>query len=221
VTVSLAAAIDAPARTADVLARRISQEILDGVFPPGTRLREVSLSERYAVSRTPVREALIILSTLGLVELLPNRGAKVLKLSGADISDVYLVRAVLEAEAARRAAAHPAEQFIATLHFSCDRLGKLHHAPAGEQLAADTFFHYAIAEASGSPRLHGMIRQVCAIPEAYRSSTPYTSHDMVAAEEQHRAVAEAIERRRPAQASRLMRSHVEWAGELAVTRLIV
>jgi DNA-binding GntR family transcriptional regulator len=221
VSVPLTASIDAPARTADVLARRISQEILDGVFPPGTRLREVNLSERYAVSRTPVREALIMLSTLGLVELLPNRGATVLRLSEADITDVYLVRAVLEAEAARRAATRADEQLLATLEFSCDRLARLHHAPAADQLAADTFFHYTIAEASGSVRLHGMIRQVCAIPEAYRSSTPYTPQDMVAAEQQHRAVAEAIGCRRPSQASRLMRSHVEWAAELAVVRLIV
>ncbi len=219
-TIPLAVPVDGPSRTADVVARKISQEILDGLFPPGTRLREVTLSERYAVSRTPVREALIMLSSLGLVELSPNRGATVLRLSESDIADVYLVRAVLESEAARRAATRADEGLLATLDFSCDRLARLHHAAAVDQLAADTFFHYTIAEAAGSPRLHAMIRQVCAVPEAYRSTTPYTPRDMTAAEQQHRAVADAIGNRRPAQAAKLMRSHVEWAGELAVTRLI-
>src|SRR5256885_463802 len=64
-------------------------------------------------------------------------------------------------------------------------------APAGEQLAADTFFHYTIAGASGSPRLHALIRQVSAIPEAYRSVIAYTGGDMAEAERQHRAIAGA------------------------------
>jgi DNA-binding GntR family transcriptional regulator len=206
-------------RAADLVARRISQAILDGAFPPGTRLREVTLSQQYGVSRTPIREALIMLSTLGLVELSPNRGATVLRLRDDDVTDVYLVRAVLEAEAARLAAGRATEELLATLDFSCDRLAMLHTAPAADQLAADTFFHYAIAEAAGSPRLHAMIRQICAVPEAYRASTPYTAGDMCAAERQHRAVADAIRRRKPGDAAKRMRTHIEWAGRLAVLRL--
>jgi DNA-binding GntR family transcriptional regulator len=98
-------------------------------------------------------------------------------------------------------------------------MADLHGAPASEQLAADTFFHYTIAEASGSPRLHALIRQVSAIPEAYRSSMPYTSGDMTEAERQHRAIAAAIRRRSHARARELMGSHVAWAGRLAVERL--
>ena len=84
----------------------------------------------------------------------------------------------------------------------CDRMGELHDAPASEQLAADTVFHYTIAEASGSPRLHALVRQVSAIPEAYRSGIPYTSGDMIEAERQHRAIAVAIRRRSEANARR-------------------
>lgn len=98
-------------------------------------------------------------------------------------------------------------------------MGELREAPASEQLAADTQFHYTIAEASGSPRLHGLVRQVSAIPEAYRSAIPYTPADMGEAERQHRGIAAAIQRRRGDEARRLMRSHVEWAGRLAVDRL--
>lgn len=98
-------------------------------------------------------------------------------------------------------------------------LGELHQSPASEQLAADTQFHYTIAEASGSPRLHALVRQVSAIPEAYRSAIPYTGADMGEAERQHRAIAEAIRQRSHERARRLMRSHVEWAGRLAIDRL--
>jgi len=206
-------------RTADVVARRIGQAILAGEIAPGTRLREETLAKQFSVSRTPVREALIMLSASGLAEVEPNRGATVLQLTADDVAEVYHLRALLESESAALAARRASLETAELLGKVCDRMGELHHAPASEQLAADTFFHYTIAEASGSPRLHALVRQVSAIPEAYRSSMPYTSGDMTEAERQHRAIAAAIRGRSHAQARALMHGHVTWAGKLAVERL--
>ncbi|MGC9961106.1 MAG: GntR family transcriptional regulator [Acidimicrobiales bacterium] len=206
-------------RTADAVARRIAQSILDGELMPGTRLTEEALAARYEVSRTPIREALIALSTNGLVELTRNRGATVLQLTAADVTDVYQLRALLESEAARLAAPKVTAELADLLDKSCDRLAELHGAPASEQLAADTFFHYTIAAASGSARLQALIRQVSAVPEAYRSFIAYTGDDMSEAERQHRAIAAALRRHRSAQARSLMRAHVSWAGRLALLRL--
>jgi len=86
-------------------------------------------------------------------------------------------------------------------------------------LEEDTAFHYGIAEASGSPRLYALIRQVSAIPEGYRSSIPYSSQDLTEAERQHRAIAGALRNGRCQEAAALMRSHVGWAGRLAVRSL--
>jgi DNA-binding GntR family transcriptional regulator len=206
-------------RTADVVARRIAQAILSGELAPGTRLREETLARSFSVSRTPVREALILVSASGLAHLEPNRGATVLQLTAEDVSEVYQLRAVLESESAALAAGRITPETAALLLKICDRMGELHQAPASEQLAADTQFHYTIAEASGSPRLHALVRQVSAIPEAYRSAIPYTGADMGEAERQHRGIADAIRQQDHKQARRLMRSHVEWAGRLAVERL--
>jgi DNA-binding GntR family transcriptional regulator len=206
-------------RTADVVARRIGQAILSGEIPPGTRLREETLAQQFLVSRTPVREALILLSANGLVDVEPNRGATVLQLTAEDVTDVYDLRALLESESAALAARRSTPDVADLLAKICDRMGELHDAPPSEQLAADTYFHYTIAEASGSPRLLALVRQVSAIPEAYRSSIPYTSQNMAEAERQHRAISVAIRHRRHAQARELMRSHVLWAGQLAVERL--
>jgi DNA-binding GntR family transcriptional regulator len=206
-------------RTADVLARRLSKAILDGDLAPGTRLREATLAATYDVSRTPIREALIALSTSGLVALERNRGATVLQRSSADVREIYHLRSVLEAEAASLAASRATPELLALLDASCDRLAELHDAPASEQLAADTTFHYAIAEASGSGRLSSCIRQISAIPEAYRSSFAYSGEDMTEAERQHRAVGSALRKHRRSEAARAMRSHVEWAGGLALSRL--
>jgi DNA-binding GntR family transcriptional regulator len=206
-------------RTADVVARRLAQAILSGDLPPGTRLREQNLARSFSVSRTPVREALILLSASGLAHLEPNRGATVLQLTAADVSEVYHLRAVLESESAAMAAGRITPEVTVLLFKICDRMAELHEAPASEQLAADTEFHYTIAEASGSSRLHALVRQVSAIPVAYRSAIAYTRADMGEAERQHRGIAGAIRRQDHGEARRLMRSHVEWAGRLAVDRL--
>lgn len=206
-------------RTADVVARRLAQAILSGEIAPGTRLGEENLASTFSVSRTPVREALIVLSATGLVQLAANRGATVLQLTADDVAEVYHLRAVLEAESAAMAAGRITAELAGLLLAICDRMAELHQAGASEQLAADTQFHYTIAEASGSPRLHDLVRQVSAIPEAYRSAIPYTAADMTEAERQHRRIAGAIQRRDGGEARRLMQSHVEWAGRLAVDRL--
>jgi DNA-binding GntR family transcriptional regulator len=204
---------------AEIVARRVSQDIVSGALLPGTRLTEETLAQTYAVSRTPIREALILLSGRGLVELTRNRGATVLQLSAADVLEIYHLRALLESESARLAAKRATRELAEVLQRSCDRLATLHEAPASEQLAADTYFHYSIADASGSRRLTSLIHQVCAIPEAYRSSIAYTPADMQEAQTQHRAIATAIGRHRSSEASKLMQYHVGWAGKMAVSRL--
>ncbi len=204
---------------ADITARRISQAILSGVLTPGTRLREESLAATYGVSRTPIREALILLKGMGLVDLTRNRGATVLQLTVHDIAEVYHVRALLESEAARLASRRATDDLAQMLDKSCDRMAELHWAPPAEQLAADTGFHYTIALASGSQRLYTMIRQVSAIPEAYRSTIAYSPEDMAMAEGQHRAVVTALRKKQSAEAGKLMRRHIDWACGLAVQRL--
>jgi len=206
-------------RTADVLARRLGQAIISGEIAPGARLREEAVARQFSVSRTPVREALITLSASGLVDVEPNRGATVLQLTADDVAEVYHLRALLESESAALAARRSTLELADLLGKICDQMGDLGDAPASEQLAADTSFHYTIADASGSPRLHALIRQVSAIPEAYRSSIPYTRADMTEAERQHRTIVAAIGRRSQTQARALMLSHVTWAGRLAVERL--
>jgi DNA-binding GntR family transcriptional regulator len=206
-------------RTADVVAQRLAQAILSGELAPGTRLREETLARSFSVSRTPVREALILLSASGLAHLEPNRGATVLQLTADDVSEVYHLRAVLESESAAMAAGRITAEVAELLFKICDTMSGLRESAASEQLAADTQFHYTIAEASGSPRLHALVRQMSAIPEAYRSAIPYTAADMGEAERQHRRIATAIRRRDDGEARRLMRSHVEWAGRLAGDRL--
>jgi len=81
---------------ADDIAVLIEEAIVSGELAPGSVLRQEQLSERFGVSRTPVREALRRLAALGLVSFIPNRGVRVRTLSHEELREAFLVRAELE-----------------------------------------------------------------------------------------------------------------------------
>src|ERR1700742_2314201 len=70
-----------------------------GDLAPGARVPERNLCERFAISRTPLREALKVLAAEGLIELLPNRGARVATLNDNNLTEIFEVIGILEAEA--------------------------------------------------------------------------------------------------------------------------
>jgi DNA-binding GntR family transcriptional regulator len=89
---------------ADEIALEVEREIVTGELAPGTVLRQEHLSERFSVSRTPVREALRQLAARGLVSFEPNRGVRVRTLSRSELYEAFLVRAELESLATALAA---------------------------------------------------------------------------------------------------------------------
>lgn len=91
-------------RRADRIRQSLEQEIVTGRLPPAARLDEVRLAERFQVSRTPVREALMQLSASGLVEIRPRQGATVAELGLKRMVEMFEVMAELEGLCARLAA---------------------------------------------------------------------------------------------------------------------
>ncbi len=101
------------------LADQLRDMILAGDFEPGERLQEIELSARFGVSRTPLREALKVLSSEGLVTLAPNKGAAITQLSDEELAEVFPVMGALEGLAGELAAVHITDAEIAdveTLH---------------------------------------------------------------------------------------------------------
>ena len=84
--------------------KHLRDAILSGLLAPGKRVSEPAIAEQLGLSRTPIREALQYLAKEGLVEMVPNKGARVRQLALKEIKEVYQVRAFLEAEGARLAA---------------------------------------------------------------------------------------------------------------------
>ena len=91
------------------LREKIEEEIAIGVFKPGTRLDEAELAVRFGVSRTPIREALIQLASMGILQIRPRRGAVVPKLTPHRLVEMFEVMAELEAMCGRLAARRMSE----------------------------------------------------------------------------------------------------------------
>ncbi|WP_430446735.1 GntR family transcriptional regulator [Sphingorhabdus contaminans] len=115
------------------IALRIATEIVDGAIAPLARITETPLAERFEVSRGPVREALRILDSTGLVRLLPRRGAVITELSVEDVADLFEVRAVLFGLAAKRFASSRNDKDLLQLEGNVAKLAQLARE-AGEEV---------------------------------------------------------------------------------------
>lgn len=105
----------------------IRDMIVEGELAPGPRISERALCQRFGVSRTPLREALKVLASEGLVELTPNRGARVVRLTEQDAEEMFEVMGTLEALAGELAAKRITGEQLAelkALHYQM----ALHHA---------------------------------------------------------------------------------------------
>jgi DNA-binding GntR family transcriptional regulator len=143
--------------------------ILEGALAPGERLRAEAVAERLGTSRTPVREALLMLEREGLVVVEPHRGAVVRAFDAADLLDLYEVRALVEPHAALRAATRIEPQALERLRRLCEKAERP-DATVDEQITGNEEFHALIAAAAGSPRLLAALRAVAGIPHAFRAA---------------------------------------------------
>jgi DNA-binding GntR family transcriptional regulator len=188
--------------------------ILSGDLEPAQRLRADALAKRMGTSRTPVREALLVLEREGLVANLPNRGAMVRTFDADDLLDLYDVRAVLEPHAALRAARRMTDEDIDKMSDLCDQAEESDSSDkrsVERQILLNNEFHGLIVEAADSPRLQEALRGNAGIPVDFRSafwSDDDQRHRSLAL---HREILWGIERRDGTLAETAMRLHLEQA----------
>lgn len=198
----------------------IRQAIVDGRVVPGQRLKEEELAQQLGISRTPIREALLVLQTEGLVDAAPNRGATVRAYDLADLEDMYELRALLEGHAARLAASRVTPSQIEDLRASCGRFEML---LAGADLQAlvkeNAFFHETVLVAADSERLTGMVHQVIAMPLVYKSYIWYSPEQATASYHYHRQLTNVLERGDAQRAEFIMREHVYEARDVLIQHM--
>jgi len=192
----------------------LRERIASGGFGPGTWLREHTVATSLGLSRTPVREALRLLAAEGVVELVHNRGARVVSWSAEDIDEAYRLRALIEGYGAGLAAERADAACVAELRGLQERYEQaiggqdpqLTSAPTSAQCNDD--FHAAVLAASGSARLPVLVAVVSSAPLVRRVLHSYDDDDRRRSVMAHRDVITAIANGDADLATSAMSSHI-------------
>jgi DNA-binding GntR family transcriptional regulator len=181
--------------------------ILEGEIAPGARLRAEALAERFGTSRTPIREALLMLEREGLVSVEPHRGAIVRSFDPADLLDLYEVRALIEPYAALRAATRITTEQLERMRVLCDKAER-RGTKVTDQIAYNEEFHRIVTEAAQSPRLTSALRAVAGIPREFRTAFWANEEQRAQSLFCHRELVSALGARQSELAEAVMRMHV-------------
>ena len=200
----------------DAVANIIRRAILRGEILPGQRLREAELAAQLGVSRTPVREAMLLLHSEGLLDLAPSRGATVRIYELDELLLFYDLRQRLEGYAARRAATKITGIELRDLENSCTRMEALEVGDIVPHNEENIYFHSRVLEVVGNDRLSYIVKGLLEIPlpykRAYWAEAENSNHSM----RWHRRIVEALQDKDPDAAELAMRNHLEDAGKRTV-----
>jgi DNA-binding GntR family transcriptional regulator len=193
--------------------------IVDGRLEAGERYSVAQLAERFGVSRTPVREALLVLERQGVVRFERNRGVRVLETTAHDLEEVFELRLLLEVPATRRACELLSADDLAALDHELAAMSALaREGDEGAFMAHDKAFHEVILRASGNRRLTTIVSQLRDHVRFRGASTVGRSRDLDAIRSEHVAILEALHARDPRAAADAMRAHLLETGRLLLAQ---
>jgi DNA-binding GntR family transcriptional regulator len=185
---------------------------------PGERVTESSLAEQLHVSKTPVREALLRLESIGLIEAEGARGGRIVSLSADTIRHSFEIRAALEVHAARLAALHATAEAAAEVQKLAteSRVASERHDVESYR-TLDRRFHLAVVEAIENPRLTGLIDDAITLTWTLRSRDVPMADDSVDSAMEHETIAAAIALRDATAAADAMFEHLRTLWRIVLT----
>jgi DNA-binding GntR family transcriptional regulator len=210
----------------DPVYRELRRLIIEGVYPPGTRLVEERLAGDLGVSRTPVRQALARVAAEGLARIYPNRGAVVRTFTRDDLVQNFDLRAVLEGLAAHQAAARITEaqlealdRVAAALEASLDQRFEAHNDEVHYLVRHNHIFHSTIIAASGNQRLADILPLVVDVPLQFRSFYWYSHEERRISNFFHRSILNALRGRDADRARAMMQEHIYFGRDFLLKSL--
>ena len=209
----------APIALYQEVAERLRQRIFSHELPPGTWVDEQALAEHYGISRTPLREALKVLASEGLVTLKPRRGCYVTEISERDLDEVFAVMSMLEGECARSSATKASAADL-------ERLRAIHTdlenaAAAGDIdgfFEANQAFHLALQEIADNRWLLQVIEDLRKVIKLSRHHSLFSEGRLAQSLAEHRDILQALLARDGSRAEELMRTHI-LSGRAALARI--
>lgn len=197
---------------------QVREDIIALRLPPGCDLDEASLEERFGVSRTPVREALIRLASDGLIVLLPNRGARVTHIDISDVPQVFEALELCQRATIRWAAMRRAPENIAELRQTNQKfLAAAKNGDSELMGEVNKEFHMIIGRICGNRYFESLYSSLLAVSlrlartafgYAPRSGEAHEAYYMEVVR-QHDAMIQAIENKNPEEAETLARVHTD------------
>lgn len=192
------------------LVDRLRELIIEDQLEPGEKIPERTLCESFAVSRTPLREALKVLASEGLVKLEPNRGARVTRVTIEELSMAFPVLAALEAVAGELACKRIKAAEISAIRRYHDAM--MRHFEKGDRSAyfkANQKIHDAILAAAGNAILSQQHQSVATIVRRARYLANADGQRWAQAISEHVEILEALQARDGSRLANLMRQHQE------------
>jgi len=190
--------------------------IVNGELKPGQTLIEAELAAQLGVSRAPLREAINILGTQGLVEIVPYHGTKVKKLARKDIEELYSIRSLMEGFAIQRIiASGRTQEVVAELRAICDSMMEAAEADDLRQVnELDRHFHDTLVASSKNDLLVMLWSTVSMRVRQVMSLRNRSRRNLLEIAGNHLIIVDAIGREEVEEAVRLVHHHVGTAGDL-------
>lgn len=193
-------------RIADIL----RQKIISGEYPLGMQLSEKEIGQELDVSRTPIREALLLLQMEGMVTILPQSGTFVFKPSEEDTVHLCNMRNILEAAAIRLAAEIQDKTVFQQLEDNIEESGRwLREGRLEACHGLDTQFHRMLIQASGNPFLIDGYKIISDRLLALRQLLPLTQKRIASGLKQHKQIVDAIKANDLSLAEAVVHTHVD------------
>ncbi len=204
----------------DEVTARLRDLIVEGELASGVRVPERELCERFGISRTPLREALKILASEGLVDLQHHRGAVVASLTAESLDDLFQVMGALEALAGEIACARASDADIADIRALHERMLE-HHArhELSEYFRLNQQIHEHIIAAAGNPVLSQIYRGLSVRIRRARYMANLSKGRWDQAVSEHQQILDALTVRDGRRLGRLLREHLQ--NKLDVVKAVV
>jgi DNA-binding GntR family transcriptional regulator len=196
------------------VAERLRARILAHTLPPGSWIDEQSLAAEFGISRTPLREALKVLASEGLVTMKLRRGAYVTEVSERDLTEVYHLLALLEADAAATVAESATTAELAELQALHEQLERtLDDRDAF--FRANEQFHLKLLRIADNHWTQQMVGDLRRVMKLNRHQSLFKQGRIEASLDEHRQIMQALQARDAAKVKRLMEQHIRHGREAA------
>lgn len=199
----------------------VRDSVSDETMRQGEWYSVYQLSEHLGISRTPVRDALLRLEEVGLIEFVRNRGFRIAPTTPEDVAEIFSIRIALEVPATRRACAGGRDEAI-ELTEARDRMAE---AAANHDVEAfffhDRALHRAILTMGGARRALEIVENLRWITQMLGASTADSDRDLQVILEEHDPIIEAILVGEANVAATAMRNHLAHTGQILVHRAIL